>query len=91
VPKAMMDMLARMKLEEENEENTQDKASAPVMDEEQDKAKGIHSAQHLHTPTPAKRKFQKIQHATQAYNIASTSAHTQNSMVSLENKANQGQ
>jgi hypothetical protein len=92
IPKAMMEMLAKMKLEEENEEKNQGNASAQSTAEGKGKTTKTHSAHHqLHTPTIAKRKFQKIQHATQAYSIASTSAHTQNSMVSLENKANQGQ
>jgi hypothetical protein len=77
IPQAMLDMLAKMKLEEESmeQEKPEDPNNPPNL--------------HQQTPTPIKRKFQKIQSTSQIHSGITVSNSTQ-SMVSPLGKANQG-
>jgi hypothetical protein len=82
IPKAMLDMLAKMKLEEEEEESD----STPQNHTSgKDTTRDTTMNTYNQTPTIPKRKFQKTQRSSQIM-YESTS-----SMVSLEEKANQGQ
>jgi hypothetical protein len=77
IPQVMLDMLAKMKLEEEGmEQETPAEPTNPNL--------------HQQTPTPIKRKFQKIQSITQIHSNT-TDSHSTQSMVSPLGKANQGQ
>jgi hypothetical protein len=77
IPQAMLDMLAKMKLEEESmeQEKPEDPNNPPNL--------------HQQTPTPIKRKFQKIQSTSQIHSGITVSNSTQY-MVSPLGKANQG-
>jgi hypothetical protein len=77
IPQEMLDMLAKMKLEEEGME-------------QESPAEPTNPNLHQQTPTPIKRKFQKIQSITQIHSNT-TDSHSTQSMVSPLGKANQGQ
>jgi hypothetical protein len=88
IPQAMLDMMAKMKLEEEAADKTPPEnyttADSPTQN----------TNLQQQTPTTAKRKFQKIlattQHLSQLSNANSHSP-SNNSMVSLAAQANQDQ
>jgi hypothetical protein len=73
----MMDMLAKMRLEEESmeQETPADTNKSPKL--------------HQQSPTPIKRKFQKIQSTTQCQSNM-TAYNSAQSMVSSLGEANQG-
>jgi hypothetical protein len=85
IPKAMIDMLAKMKLEEEDEESVQTDGSPKNNTTDKDTNKETTMSSYRQAPTIPKRKFQIIQGSTQIRHEAVSS------MVSLEEKANQGQ
>jgi hypothetical protein len=83
IPQEMLDMLAKMKLEEEAENHTSSTAQT-------------HTTSNLQqSPIETKRKFHKItqntQHVTQFIHGNSSSSSSKATMVSLAEKANQGQ
>jgi hypothetical protein len=85
IPQAMVDMLAKMKLDEEAEEQTQAGNHSPTHN----------ISLHQQTPSTIKRKFQKTTHSTQqASQITNTNTSpnsTNITMVSLEGRANHRQ
>ncbi|MCH82270.1 hypothetical protein A2U01_0003071, partial [Trifolium medium] len=83
IPKAMLEMLAKMKLEEDNEEE----ASDTTKDTPEPTTLNPHKDSH--TPIIAKRKFHKIQGPTQHQMILEATSTT--TMACLEDKACQGQ
>jgi hypothetical protein len=89
IPQEMLDMMAKMKLEEEAESKT------PAAKEDAASSKNQTSNLHQQTPTNTKRKFQRIlattQQVTQITNGTNSHMVTNNSMVSLAEQANQGQ
>jgi hypothetical protein len=89
IPKAMLDMLAKMKLEEDIEDQSQaGKQPREATDSESATTTTNLSQQ---STTPSKRKFQKIQQATQVIHEVPSTSNPKISMVSLSDKANQGQ
>jgi hypothetical protein len=84
IPKAMIDMLAKMKLEEEEERFQTDGTSQSNVTNKDTNKETTMSSYRQATTIP-KRKFQIIQGSTQIRHEAVSS------MVSLEEKANQGQ
>jgi hypothetical protein len=89
IPQEMLDMLAKMKLEEEAESKSQTTKGDTTPSKHQT------SNCHQQTPTTTKRKFQRIlattQQVTQISNGTNDHVATNNSMVSLDEQANQGQ
>jgi hypothetical protein len=85
IPQAMLDMLAKMKLEEESE------GQPP----EVNTTTSHTSSQHQQTPTTIKRKFQKTLQSTHQVSQITTGITSprsaNNTMVSLEERANRGQ
>jgi hypothetical protein len=83
IPQEMLDMMAKMKLEEEAENNNSPSAQSHTTSKQQQ------------TPTETKRKFQKTMQNTQKITQIFTGVSSPNSpnftKVSLEEKANQGQ
>jgi hypothetical protein len=89
IPKAMLDMLAKMKLEVDIEDQSQaGKQPREATDSEFATTTTNLSQQ---STTPSKRKFQKIPHATQVIQEVPSTSNPKISMVSLSDKANQGQ
>jgi D-serine dehydratase len=83
IPQEMLDMLAKMKLEEEAENNTSSTAQPHTNSKQQQ------------SPSEIKRKFQKTiqntQHVTQIITGTSSPITPKVTMVSLAEKANRGQ
>jgi hypothetical protein len=89
IPKAMIDMLAKMKLEEDMEEQNQTKQQATNTTE----AGTFKTTTNLNQQnlTPSKRKFLKAPQSTQFIQEISSSTTPKSIMVSLHEMANQGQ
>jgi hypothetical protein len=89
IPKAMIDMLAKMKLEEDMEEQNQTKQQATNTTE----AGTFKTTTNLNQQnlTPSKRKFLKAPQSTQFIQEISSSTTPKSVMVSLHEMANQGQ
>jgi hypothetical protein len=89
IPQEMLDMMAKMKLEEEAENKTQAGKEDSAYNQTQP------SNFYQQTPTITKRKFQKTlattQQVTQIPNGTNSHIANNNSMVSLAEQANQGQ
>jgi hypothetical protein len=85
----MLEMLAKMKLEEDTEGQNQPAAAADLPSKDTTSTTATHM--HQQSPTPIKRKFLKAQEATQITNGLSTITPSKISVVSLAEKANQGQ
>jgi hypothetical protein len=89
IPKSMIEMMAKMKLEEDTKAQTHsaENTSNPPKDSTNSTATNLHQQ----TPTAIKRKFLKTQEATQITNETPINNSIKNSMVRLAEKANQGQ
>jgi hypothetical protein len=85
IPQAMLDLMAKMKLEEETEKGipTKDPSQSPSCNS------------HQQSPTTIKRKFQRAlattEQVNQLTNNTNSTNHSNSSMVSLAEQANQGQ
>jgi galactose-1-phosphate uridylyltransferase len=90
IPKAMLEMLARMKLEEEQEEAAHNKPTNKNSYQDQDMVRDGAMNKLTHTPTAAKRKFQRTQVTSQLIKGSETTPHQQYLEVSLDQRANQG-
>jgi hypothetical protein len=94
IPKSMLDMLAKMKLEEEREEAPQAEDNSHTNHEEpqQEKTSTTSSMKpYNQSPTMPKRKFLKIQSHSQRTTDAADLNNSQNTMACLANKASQFQ
>jgi hypothetical protein len=84
----MIDMLAQMKLAEEEKEH------ARVTNQNMNGSKNMHTEATMglctHSPTIPKRKFQKIQVGYHALDNSASSPDNQKSLAGLKNKASQG-
>jgi hypothetical protein len=85
IPTAMVEMLARMKLAEEREEQDSPANTTKNAAEATDTTSSSTTKYHQQNNTPAKRKFLKNSTSQISYGI-----HNKESMVSLADKANQG-
>jgi hypothetical protein len=90
IPRAMIEMLAKMKLEEDIEDQSQ-AGKQPREATEAESTKTTTTNLNQQSTTPSKRKFQKIPHATQVIAEGPSTSNPKNTMVSLSAKASQGQ
>ncbi|MCH85842.1 hypothetical protein A2U01_0006694 [Trifolium medium] len=87
IPKAMLDMLAKMTLEEENEDNEQPAdTTRPTSD-----PKEAATSSHQQSPSIAKRKFQIFQGPHQFQPVPAATSQIQTIQASLVDQASQGQ
>jgi hypothetical protein len=89
IPKSMLEMLAKMKLEEESSE--QNKHQADNQQTNDNSGRTVNSQQHQQASTPIKRKFLKTQEVFQAIDGSSSSPQCQITKASLADKASQDQ
>jgi hypothetical protein len=85
----MIEMLAKMKLEEDMEDQNQVEKQATT--DTQTRAPTATTNLNQQATTPSKRKFLKTSHSTQVVQEVTYNNATKSSMVSLTEKANQGQ
>jgi hypothetical protein len=90
IPKAMLDMLARMKLEEDQEEEDHTGPNTKTSSQDQDMARKEPMNKLTHTPTVSKRKFHRTQGTSHLMEASATNPHQEYLEVSLDKRANQG-
>jgi hypothetical protein len=86
----MLDMLARMKLEEQQEEEAHKRSTNKTSYQDQDMAREEPMNKLTHTPTVPKRKFQRTQDTSHLIKGSETNSHQQYLEVILDQRANQG-
>jgi hypothetical protein len=90
IPKVMLDMLAKMKLEEEQEAEEPTGPTNKTNSQKQDMTRDETMNKLTHTPTMSKRKFQRTQGTSHLMEASTTNPHQGYLEVSLDTRANQG-
>jgi hypothetical protein len=75
IPKAMLDMLAKMKLEEEQEEEELTGSTTKTSSQNQDMTREETMNKLSHTPNGPKRKFQRTQGTSHLIEASATNPH----------------